>query len=106
MRPDAQRFVRSAAGLSAALLLSVSMISSDTNRAADAIVAAVLVVSLCDPVRGLLTIAVLASLLPLLPFRPLLPLLPFPPLPPFMPDPPMQPVVLAFLVGWLARQPA
>jgi len=82
--------------LSAALLLSVSMISSDTNRVAEAIVAAVLIVSICDPVRGLLTIAVLASLLALLP------LLPFPPL---LPDPPVQPVVLAFLVGWLARQP-
>jgi hypothetical protein len=89
MRPDAQRFVRSVAGLSAALLLSVTMISSaDGSRAAETVVAAVLIVSIWDPARGLLTIAVLAPILSLLP------------------RPPIQPVVLAFLVGWLARQPA
>jgi hypothetical protein len=75
--------------LSAALLLSVTMISSSSgSRVAETIVAAVLIVSIWDPARGLLTIAVLAPILPLLP------------------GPPIQPVVLAFLVGWLARQPA
>jgi hypothetical protein len=89
MRPDARRLVRSVAGLSAAILLSVTMMSSsDSSRVPETIVAAVLMVSMWDPAGGLLAIALLAPILPLLP------------------DPPIQPVVLAFLVGWLARQPA
>ncbi|HEY2906814.1 MAG TPA: hypothetical protein VGJ29_13015, partial [Vicinamibacterales bacterium] len=90
MRPDARRLVRSVAGLSAALVLSVTMISSSSNgsRFAEVIVAALLITSIWDPARGLLAIAVLA------PFQSLLPFLP------------LQPLVLAFLVGWLARQPA
>ena len=89
MRPDARRLARSVGGLSAALILSVTMISSSPNasRVAGAAVAAVLVASIWDPARGLLAIAVLAPFLPLLPM-------------------PVQSLVIAFLVGWLARPPA
>ncbi len=99
MRPDPRRLARSVAGLSAALLLSVTLIStsSDHSHAAQILVAAVLVVSIADPTRGLLAVAAIAPFLSLRPFLSVLP---------FLTIPPVLPVVLAFLVGWLARQPA